>query len=52
MLAEGDTTFLSFSTKIKPGLYNQVGLAMYELPNLVLAVILMVSQPRRTAVIV
>lgn len=40
MVAEGDDTFLSFSTKIDPGLYNQVGLAMYELPNLIFAWVL------------
>lgn len=43
MVAEGDDTFLSFSTKIGPGLYNQVGLAMYELPNLIFALVLLVS---------
>jgi hypothetical protein len=40
MIAEGDSTYLSFSTVIAPGMYNQVGLAMYEFPNLVLAWIL------------
>ncbi len=37
MIAEGDSTYLSFSTVIAPGKYNQVGLAMYGLPNCALA---------------
>ena len=31
MIAEGESTWLSFSTVITPGKYNQVGLAMYEI---------------------
>ena len=47
MVAEGETSYLSFSTKITPGKYNQVGLAMYELPNMIIACILFVVRPRR-----
>ena len=39
--------YLSFSTKVAPGKYNQVGLAMYELPNMIVAVILFLLRPRR-----
>ena len=39
--------YLSFSTVIAPGKYNQVGLAMYELPNCVLARVLFLLRPRR-----
>ena len=47
MVAEGETSYLSFSTKIAPGKYNQVGLAMYELPNMIFAWILFLLRPRR-----
>jgi hypothetical protein len=46
MIAEGDSTYVSFSTAIAPGKYNQVGLAMYELPNCVLAWVLFLLRPR------
>ena len=46
MVAEGETSYLSFSRKIAPGKYNQVGLAMYELPNMVVACILFLMRPR------
>jgi uncharacterized protein DUF4345 len=46
MIAEGDSTYLSFSTVIAPGKYNQVGLGMYELPNCVLAWALFLLRPR------
>ena len=46
MVAEGGTTYLSFSTRIAPSKYNQVGLAMYELPNMILAWILFLLRPR------
>ncbi len=46
MVTEGDDSYLSFSTKIPPGKYNQVGLAMYELPNLIIAWILFLLRPR------
>jgi hypothetical protein len=46
MVAEGEDRYLSFSTSISPGLYNQVGLAMYELPNLVFAWILLLLRPK------
>jgi len=45
MIAEGDGTYLSFSTVITPGRYNQVGLAMYELPSCVLAWALFLLRP-------
>ena len=35
-----------FSTIIAPGKYNQVGLAMYELPSCVLAWMLFLVRPR------
>ena len=47
MVAEGETSYLSFSTKIVPGKYNQVGLAMYELPNMIFALILWLVRPQR-----
>ena len=46
MIAEGDSTYLSFSTVIAPGRYNQVGLAMYELPNCMVAWVLFLLRPR------
>ena len=46
MVAEGDDSYLSFSTKIEPGKYNQVGLAMYELPNMIIAWVLFLLRPR------
>ena len=47
MVAEGESSYLSFGTKIPPGKYNQVGLAMYELPNMVFAWMLFLLRPRR-----
>jgi hypothetical protein len=47
MVVEGESSYLSFTTKIPPGKYNQVGLAMYELPNMIVAVILFLLRPRR-----
>ncbi len=47
MLAEGDGTYLSFGADIPPGRYNQSGLAMYELPNMILAWALLLTRPRR-----
>lgn len=37
MIVEGESRYLSFSTTIAPGQYNQVGLAMYELPSMLVA---------------
>jgi hypothetical protein len=49
MIAEGETTYLSFSLSgISPGRYNQVGLAMYELPNMIIAWVLLLLRPRAT----
>jgi hypothetical protein len=47
MIVEGERTYLSFSTAIAPGQYNQVGLAMYELPSMILAWALFLVRPRR-----
>jgi len=47
MIVEGESTYLSFSTTIAPGQYNQVGLSMYELPNMILAWALFLLRPRR-----
>ena len=47
MIVERESTYLSFSRAIAPGQYNQVGLAMYELPNMILAWVLFVLRPRR-----
>ncbi len=47
MVAEGETSYLSFSTRIAPGKYNQVGLAMYELPNMILAWVLFLLRAHR-----
>ena len=44
------TSYLSFSTKIAPGKYNQVGLAMYELPNMIFALILWLVRPQRRGI--
>jgi predicted nucleotidyltransferase len=49
MVAEGEDSYLSFSTKIAPDKYNQVGLAMYELPNMAFAWILFLLRPRLKA---
>jgi hypothetical protein len=49
MIVEGESTYLSFSTAIPSGRYNQVGLAMYELPNMILAWVLFLLRPRREA---
>ena len=46
MVAEGESSYLTFTTNIPPGRYNQVGLAMYELPNMVFAWVLLVLRPR------
>jgi hypothetical protein len=45
MIVEGESTYLSFGTTIAPGQYNQVGLAMYELPNMLLAWVLLLVRP-------
>jgi hypothetical protein len=49
MIVEGEDTYLSFGTTIAPGRYNQVGLAMYELPNMILAWILLLFRPHLEA---
>ena len=42
MVIEGDDAYFSLATNgIKPGLYNQAGLTMYELPNAILAWLLL-----------
>jgi hypothetical protein len=46
MVAEGDSSYLTFGASIPPGRYNQVGLAMYELPNAILAWALFLLRPR------
>ena len=46
MALEGERTYLSFTSAIAPGEYNQVGLAMYELPNMILAWLLFLLRPR------
>lgn len=47
MVVEGESTYVSFSITIAPGQYNQVGLAMYELPNMIFAWALFLLRPRR-----
>lgn len=49
MVVEGEPTYLSFGATIAPGQYNQVGLAMYELPNMLLAWLLFLARPRQVA---
>jgi len=49
MMVERETTYLSFSMSIAPGLYNQVGLAMYELPNMIFAWVVLLLRPRPDA---
>ena len=51
MIVEGESTYLSFTAAIAPGQYNQVGLAMYELPNMILAWVLFLLRPRRGVVL-
>lgn len=47
MVIEGDDAYLHFTIDgIEPGRYNQAGLAMYELPNAILAWVLPVIRPR------
>ena len=47
MIAEHSNSVLTFSVNgIPPGKYNQVGLAMYELPNMILAWALFLLRPR------
>jgi hypothetical protein len=46
MVIEGDDSYLTFSVGgIESGTYNQAGLAMYELPNAVLAWVLLLLRP-------
>jgi hypothetical protein len=47
MIVEGQLTDLSFGTTIAPGRHNQVGLAMYELPNMILAWAVVLLRPSR-----
>jgi hypothetical protein len=49
MIVEGESSYLSFGTAIAPGQYNQVGLAMYELPNMILAWVLFLLRPQAAA---
>ena len=44
----GRASYLSFSTKIAPGKYNQVGLAMYELPNMILGLAPVPAAPTKS----
>lgn len=46
MMIEGESTYLSFTAGIAPGQYNQVGLAMYELPNMIFAWVVIMLRPR------
>ena len=51
MIAEHSSSVLKFSVNgIPPGKYNQVGLAMYELPNMILAWALLLFKPRQRPV--
>ena len=47
MIVEGESTYLSFGAEIAPGQYNQVGLAMYELPNMIFAWVVFLLRPGR-----
>lgn len=48
MVIEGDRSYLLFAIKSIPSnKYNQVSLAMYELPNLILGVALLMLRPRK-----
>ena len=49
MIVEGEGSYLSFSTTIAPGQYNQVGLAMYEFPNMIFAWALLLLRPKWVA---
>jgi hypothetical protein len=50
LIAEHCSSYLVFNLgKIQPGKYNQVGLAMYELPNMVHAWVLFLLRPKRKA---
>jgi len=47
LIAEHSGSYLTYSLgKIPPGKYNQEGLAMYELPNMILAWVLLLLRPR------
>jgi hypothetical protein len=46
MVLEGEHQLLSFTMSIPAGLYNQVGLAMYELPNMIFAWVVLLLSPR------
>jgi hypothetical protein len=46
MIVEGESTYVSFSMTIGPGQYNQVGLAMYELPNMIFAWVLLLLRAK------
>jgi len=47
LIAEHSGSYLTFSVgKIPPGKYNQEGLAMYEVPNMILAWVLLLLRPR------
>jgi hypothetical protein len=47
LIAEHSSYYLVFNVgKIPPGKYNQVGLAMYELPNMIFAWVLFLLRPR------
>jgi hypothetical protein len=50
MISEHDSSYFSFSLNgISPGKYNQVGLTMYELPNMIFAWILYLLRQRQRA---
>jgi len=45
LIMEGSESYLVFSVSAPPEVYNQVGLAMYEFPHLILAWIVFLFQP-------
>ena len=48
LIAEHSSSYLTYSLgKIPAGKYNQEGLAMYELPNMIFAWVLCLLRPRR-----
>jgi hypothetical protein len=46
MVVEDESSYLSFGIGMNPGTYNQMGLATYELPNMIFVWALWLFRPR------
>ncbi len=51
MMLEGEPQYFSFTLDIPPGLYNQVGLTFYELPNMLFAWVVLLLRPHTASVL-